>query len=222
MDQPQPSDGGLGGQSSGGGYSNEKSSEGGGGSRDPPQAPSSRGGSSSSSGGDNGGDDPNKKRPINNEPLDATEVESKEEEGENIEDNDDSQTRISHKDQMVTNQLQQQLPANQMPFSGMRHIPQGTSVMPSGLCSNPWMSSSAAAVKSFVPAEPLNICQLEEKEVIHEATDEEPHSQQAPQSAASVGEEQLNFGLSSVTATEGILEKVCNKKNHAVGNFQNL
>ena len=200
-DQPQPSDGGLGGQNNGGGHSNEKSSEVGG-SHDPPQAPSSRGGSSSSSGGDNGGDDPNRKRPTNSEPPDGTLVESKEEEGKNTEDDDDNE--------MVVHHLPQQPPANVMPLSGMRDIHQGASVMSSGLCSNPWMSSSSAAVKSFVSGEQLKICQPEEKEAIHEGTDEEPQPHQPPQSAASIGEEQLDFEFSSVTTGEGILEQVCN------------
>ena len=201
-DQSQPSDGGVGGQSNsnnGGGHSNERSGDGGGGSRDLPQTPSSRGGGSSSS-GDNGGDDPNKKRPTRDKPQELMEVESKEE--ETVEDDEPKS------DEMVTNWLQP--PSAELPqFSDpSRHVHQGSSVM-SAVCNNPWASSSHAAVKSFEHSEQLRMCPLDETVVIHEVTNDEGQPpQQQPQSAASIGEEQLNLELSSVTSTEGILDQV--------------
>ena len=129
-------------------------------------------------------------------------VESKEE--ETIEDDESS----SYKDEMVTTQLQP-LPERLPQFSDTRrHIHQGGSVVPA-VCSNPWASSSHASVKSFEHSEQLRMCPLDETAVIHEASNDEGQpQQQLPQSAASIGEEQLNLELSSITNTEEILDQV--------------
>lgn len=194
-DQQQPSDGGVGGHcGNSGGHGNENSDGGGGGgSHDLPQTPSSSGGGSSSS-GDNGDDDPNKKPPIH-KPQEPTEVESKEEENND----DDSQSQPSCKGQMVTNPLQPPPMSHQISDPSRRH---GDSVMVDQPCSNSWTSSP---YKSFEHSEQLRMCPLEEKVVIHEPTNDE----QLLQSAASIGEEQLNLELSSVvSATEEILDQV--------------
>ena len=180
---------------------------GGGGSRDPPQASSSRAGGSSSS-GDNGGDDPNKKRPTRDKAEELMEVESKEEET-----SEDDEPQSSSKDELVTNQLQ--LPPGGQPqvIDANRHMHQGSSVVAT-VCSNPGMSSSSslhASLKSFDQSEQLRMCPLDETTVIHEATNDETErqpQQQLPQSATSIGEEQLNLELSSAPATEGILDQV--------------
>ena len=198
----QPSDGGgVGGHSTtgnSGGHSNGNSD--GGGSRDPPQAPSLGGGGSSSS-GDNGDDDPNKRppRPVY-KAEEPTEVESKEEESND----DNSQSESSRKGQMVTNQLQPGIRPSQTIATNRRH---GGSVMMEQQYSNTWMSSP---YKGFEHSDQLRMCPAEEKTAIHVSTNDEQQPQQLPQSAVSVGEEQLNIDLISVASTdnEGILEQV--------------
>ena len=212
--QSQPSDGGVGGHgntNNGGGRSNnERSGEDRGGSRDPPQAPSSRGGGSSSS-GDNGGDDPNKKRPTRDKAKELMEVESKEEE---TSENDESQA--SNKGEMVTNKLPPPPPGGRPQLTDAnRHMHQGSSVVTT-VCSNPWSSSSHASLKSFEQSEQLRMCPLEEM-VVHEVSNDEGQSQQQqqPQSAASIGEEQLNLELFNSPATGGILDQVNILQEHA-------
>ena len=198
----QPSDGGgVGGHSTtgnSGGHSNGNS-DGGGGSRDPPQAPSSGSGGSSSS-GDNGDDDPNKRppRPVY-KAEEPTEVESKEEESND----DNSQSESSRKGQMVTNQLHPGIRPSQTIATNRRH---GGSVMMEQQYSNTWMSSP---YKGFEHSDQLRMCPAE-KTAIHVSTNDEQQPQQLPQSAVSVGEEQLNLDLISVASTdnEGILEQV--------------
>ena len=209
MDQP-PCDGGVGGQS-GTSRGSRKSDEGGvSRAHDTPQAPFSSGGDSSSSGGD---DDPNKK-PHFHKSREPKEIDNEEEESEDEESDDDVQAHstVSGKDQMVANPLQP--PARNPAVAGT--IRDHTNVF-QRQCSNSWTSSP---YKSFEHSEHLSMCPLKEKVVIydasraqqpmtliHESTNDEQQPQQLLQSAASLGEEQLNLDLITVASTdnEGIL-----------------
>ena len=210
MGQLQPSDGGIGGHgnTNGGGHSNnERSGEDRGGSRDPPQAPSSRGGGSSSS-GDNGGDDPNKKRPTRDKAEELMEVESKEEE------TNEDESQSSDKNEMVTTKFQPPPGGQPQLTDANRHMHQGSSVVTT-VCTNPWSSSSHASLKSFEQSQQLRMCPWEEMVVHKVSNDEGQPQQQQPQSAASIGEEQLNLELFNVPATEGILDQVNILQEHA-------
>ena len=105
---------------------------------------------------------------------------------------------------MVTNQLQPGIRPPQAIDISRRH---GDSLMLQQQSSNTWMSSP---YKGFEHSDQLRTCPAEEKATIHELTNDEQQPQQPLQSAASVGEEQLNLDLISMASTdnEGVLEQV--------------
>ena len=127
-------------------------------------------------------------------------MESKEEEGND----DSSESQSNRKGQMVTNQLQPGIRPPQAIATSRRH---GDSVMLQQQCSNTWTSSP---YKGFEHSDQLRTCPVEEKAVIHEPTNDEQQPQQVLQSAASIGEEQLNLDHVTVASTDndGILEQV--------------